>query len=229
MNIKLSPSSLALFMECPRCFWLEKVKHIPRPSCVFPSLPSGVDRVLKRYFDEHRAKGTLPEGLKGKFHGRLYGDIKNLKVWRNSMRGLRFRDEETGIMLIGAIDDLFVTNNNLYAPIDFKTRGFPRNENTHKFYRLQMDLYSFLLKKNALPPADFAILIFYHPVSIGDMHENNNKCSITFCYDTVKLPTNYHEGEKIFMEAIDCLFGDEPEPSEECRWCKWVEKLTLLK
>ncbi|MCX6774543.1 MAG: hypothetical protein NTY99_00435 [DPANN group archaeon] len=53
MAIKLSPSSLNLFKDCPRCFWLDKIKGISRPEGIFPSLPSGIDKVLKEHFDKH--------------------------------------------------------------------------------------------------------------------------------------------------------------------------------
>jgi len=47
MNFKLSPSALNLMKECPRCFWLAQHKVWKRPSGIFPSLPSGMDRILK--------------------------------------------------------------------------------------------------------------------------------------------------------------------------------------
>jgi hypothetical protein len=49
MAYKLSPSSLSLLKECPRCFWLQFNKGIRRPSTVFPSLPGGMDRILKAF------------------------------------------------------------------------------------------------------------------------------------------------------------------------------------
>ncbi len=49
MSYKLSPSSINLFLECPRCFWLQLVKKITRPQGAFPSLPSGMDRILKQH------------------------------------------------------------------------------------------------------------------------------------------------------------------------------------
>ena len=45
---KLSPSSLNLFVNCPRCFYLQVVKKIKRPDTPFPSLPSGMDDALKQ-------------------------------------------------------------------------------------------------------------------------------------------------------------------------------------
>ena len=56
-NIRLSPSTLNLFLECPRCFWLHINKRIQRPRGIFPSLPGGMDLVIKDYFDcEYRGK-----------------------------------------------------------------------------------------------------------------------------------------------------------------------------
>jgi len=56
INIRLSPNSLNLFLECPNCFWLEKKMGIKRP----PSYPYGlnlaVDGLLKDEFDDYRKK-----------------------------------------------------------------------------------------------------------------------------------------------------------------------------
>ena len=62
-TIKLSPSTINLFLECPRCFWFEKAKGIKRPRGIFPSLPGGMDRVIKESFDGFPAKQTLPSEL----------------------------------------------------------------------------------------------------------------------------------------------------------------------
>ena len=60
MPFKLSPSSLNLMKECPRCFWLDKHNVWKRPSGIFPSLPSGMDKILKVHFNKFRDKGELP-------------------------------------------------------------------------------------------------------------------------------------------------------------------------
>src|SRR3989344_4511673 len=48
MTYKFSPSSLSLLKDCPRCFWLNFNKNIKRPDSIFPSLPSGMDKILKK-------------------------------------------------------------------------------------------------------------------------------------------------------------------------------------
>jgi hypothetical protein len=216
--MSLSPSSIHLFLECPRCFWMDKIKGIKRPSGPFPSLPNGMDRVLKTHFDRHRGENTAPEELEGKFRGRLFQDVEKLKIWRNNYRGLRYTDKKSGFILMGALDDLFVTEDGKHAPLDFKTRGFPRKEDTHSYYQHQMDIYSLLLEKNGLPPAGFAILIFYHPVGVNATHD------VVFDPDPVRVPVSRSHGEKIFLDAVKCLQGAEPEPSKGCKWCDWKEK-----
>jgi CRISPR/Cas system-associated exonuclease Cas4 (RecB family) len=218
-TLKLSPSTISLFMECPRCFWLSFNRGIKRPATIFPSLPAGMDLVLKKHFDRHRLDRSLPEELDRKFEGRLFGDAEKLEAWRSGYKGLRYVDAKTGAILMGALDDLFVTSDGKYAPLDFKTRGSPRKDNTHCYYQHQMDIYSFLLEKNSLPAADFAILLFFHPTGVDERH------NVIFDADPVKLPVDRARGEKLFLDAVACLAGPEPKPSNECGFCEWAEKL----
>jgi len=59
MPYKFSPSSLSLLKDCPRCFWLKFNKNITRPESIFPSLPSGMDKILKEHFDRFMKKGEI--------------------------------------------------------------------------------------------------------------------------------------------------------------------------
>ncbi len=222
MGNRLSPSTISLFLNCPRCFWLHFNKEIKRPSTIFPTLPVGMDRVLKRHFDSHRESKIKPEELKG-IDGRLFSDTEKLNEWRNNFRGLRFSDTETGFVLMGALDDLFVTSDGKHAPLDFKTRGFPRKDNTHIHYQHQMDIYSFLLKKNGMEPADFAILIFYHPINVNNNHD------IVFDHDSVKMPVSPERGWALFKDAVQCIKGEIPEPSEYCDFCRLMNMKTYSK
>ena len=149
-TLYLSPSRLSLFTDCPRCFWLDVKGIRKRPTGIFPSLPSGMDSILKKYFDTFRCKDCLPPELEGKLEGKLFGDIGKLDVWRNCFKGLEYFDGKSGIGLRGALDDLFVTGDGFHVPLDFKTRGYPLKEDTHEHYQDQMNIYSFLLEENGM-------------------------------------------------------------------------------
>src|SRR3989344_3459495 len=89
MTFKLSPSSLTLMEECPRCFWLDKHKVWKRPAGIFPSLPSGMDGILKNHFDKFMRKGILPPELSANGNCsdmKLFDDEEKLKVWRNNLK-----------------------------------------------------------------------------------------------------------------------------------------------
>ena len=214
-KIQLSPSRLSLFNECKRCFWLNMNKGVKRPSGVFASLPNGMDLVLKKYFDGFRIKGTLPPDISSELKGHLFDDMEKLDVWRNNFKGLRFVDEETGIVLMGALDDLFVTEDGFHVPLDFKTRGFPLKEDTASYYQNQMNVYAFLLEKNGMKTGDFACLVFYHPTEVkGDG-------VFKFGSDVVKVDVVKEDGEKLFREAIRHINGKEPKANPDCPWCNW--------
>jgi len=55
---KVSRSKLELFIECPRCFYLDRRLVVGRPPGYSFSLNSAVDALLKKEFDFHRAKQT---------------------------------------------------------------------------------------------------------------------------------------------------------------------------
>lgn len=211
----LSPSKLSLFRECKRCFWLDVNKGVKRPAGAFPSLPSGMDLVLKRYFDKYRCKDCLPPDIEGKLNGHLFNGTEKLRVWRNNFKGLEYTDKRSGIKLRGALDDLFVTEDGFYIPIDFKTRGFPLKKDTAEHYQHQMNIYCFLLDKNGMKTGDFACLFFYYPTKARSNGVFKFEC------DVVKLKTSKKDGEKLFKDAIEVLQKPEPKANENCAWCNW--------
>jgi len=213
MTVLLSSSSLTLFKDCPRCFWLYKVKKIRRPSGPFPSLPSGMDKILKVHFDKHRKKGTLPAVMEGKYKGKLYPDLEKMTIWRSNFKGLRFTKGE--FTLMGALDELLLTSEGKYAPVDYKTRGYPLKEDTHEHYQDQMSIYSFLLEKNEMPTTGYAVLLFYHPLKVNREHH------VEFQADPIKIKTDAKAALRLFDSASKILENDEPKPSKDCGFCKW--------
>ena len=96
MNFKLSPSSLSLMKECPRCFWLAQHNVWKRPASIFPSLPSGMDRILKNHFDKFRYSDKLPPELceNSECNGmKLFNDKEELKIWQNNFKGISWKDK----------------------------------------------------------------------------------------------------------------------------------------
>lgn len=215
MPYLLSPSTINLMLDCPKCFWLQFNKNIKRPEGIFPSLPSGMDKILKEHFDSYIDKNELPPVLiKHNIKEKLFSDRELLNKWRNPKIGITFKDEK-GNILKGAVDNLLINGKNLVV-LDYKTRGYDLKNDTHEHYRIQLDLYNFLLRKNNYETEDYSYLLFYHPDKIV---EN------VFLFHThlIKIEVNIKEAENTWKKALETLEKPIPESSANCEYCKYRE------
>jgi len=221
--IRLSPTSgLNLYKECPKCFWLHHNHNIRRPSGPFPSLPGGMDNVIKKYFDKYRGnKKGLPPELEGRVEGKLLSDIGLMEQWRDWRSGLRYIDTKLGAELSGALDDCLV-DGELYIPLDYKTRGYPpgATEESQKYYGTQLDSYSLLLWANGYKIAPFAYLIYFYPEEVRE------DGIVKFNIEPKKLEVSPKRAKEIFEEAVKCLRGKEPKEHQNCAFCNWQKALS---
>src|SRR3989338_4952951 len=79
---KLSRSKIYLFLECPRCFYLDRRLGVGRPPGFPFSLNSAVDRLLKKEFDIHRAQQTRHPLMKAYKIKAIPFQHDNMGVWR---------------------------------------------------------------------------------------------------------------------------------------------------
>jgi hypothetical protein len=220
MAYKLSPSTINLMLECPRCFWLQFNEGKKRPESIFPSLPSGMDAILKKHFDNFAKIGKLPPELcdnKDCKELKLFDDFYQLKIWRSNLKGIVIEDED-GNILHGAIDSLLIKGKDKdkkFIVLDFKTRGFPIKDDTHEHYIDQLNIYNFLLRENKYGTEDYSYLLFYHPKEVLETGE------VVFNTDLVKVKTSAEHGEKIWKDALKLLEGECPKKNGECEWCEW--------
>ncbi len=211
---KVSPSQIGMLLQCPRCLWLHYREEGKRPEGIFPRLPSGMDGVFKVYFDFYRKRGKLPPEIDGRIEGKLFDDAKKLHVWQNNRVGLSFEFPELFLLLKGAIDDLVVTPEGMYAPFDFKTRGYPNKEDTHHHYQTQLNLYALLFEKNNLPSANVGYLLFFWP----EKYERGNTI---FSSRLVKIMVSAREGYRILQKVHQIITGEMPLAHSECQYCQY--------
>ncbi len=210
---KLSPSGLNLMAECPRCFWLTQHKVWKRPEGIFPSLPSGMDRVLKVHFDKFMRRGELPPEIKGHHHTqglKLFDDEKLLSIWRNNFKGISWEDKD-GNVLHGAVDNILQKGKKLVV-MDYKTRGYPVKEDTADHYQNQLDIYNFLLRKNGYETENFALLLFYIPDKVTETGEVIFECVLA------RRDVDVKNAENLWKDALKLL--NEECPEKGCEWCE---------
>ena len=218
--IRLSPTSgLNLFRDCPKCFWMHYNQKFHRPRGIFPSLPGGMDNVIKKYFDKFRKDGGLPPELVGKVEGGLMPDQKLMDFWRDWRTGLEYTDKKRNAVLFGALDDCLL-DGDTYIALDYKTRGYPPREgDSQKYYGAQLDSYALMLWANGYKVAPYAYLVYYYPEKV------KKNGVVDFIVEPVEIEVSIKRVKKLFEEALDCLEGLEPKSHSECIYCSWGARL----
>jgi hypothetical protein len=210
---QLSASTLKLFQECPRCFWLHITQRLERPRGPFPSLPSGIDRVLKAYFNRYRSSGRLPPLIQGKLDG----------VLSTAELTLGFNDPACGARLWGKLDDCLQLSDGRLAPLDHKTRASAPDGvgYTERYYQFQMDVYTLLLARNGYEAGGSAYVVYYCPVA-GELHQG-----FPFEVTVHRIATDPGHAYEIFRAACRCLEGPLPASGESCAFCRWAGSLPI--
>jgi CRISPR/Cas system-associated exonuclease Cas4 (RecB family) len=217
-EIRLSPSSTNVFLDCPRCFWLEKNRKIKRPRGPFPSLPNGMDREIKRYYDRCRAEGMLPSELAGRVSGVLFPDQVLMKKWRHyKSTPLKYVCPETGAILSGALDDCLV-DGGILTPLDYKTKGGALKEADiiGTYYQNQMNSYELMLAASGYGTRGEGVLVYYYPAEVRES-------GITqFTVEPVILKTDPEDAKGVVLRAAQCWRSPEPpEPNPGCEYCNY--------
>src|SRR6476620_1533074 len=85
---KVSRSKIELFMQCPRCFWLDVRLKITRPSSPPFNINKTIDELFKKEFDTYRQKGK-PHPLMIEFgvDATPFGH-EDLDKWRDTFVGV---------------------------------------------------------------------------------------------------------------------------------------------
>jgi hypothetical protein len=209
---KFSPTKLALFKECPTCFYCE-VNGIPvRYPTIFPSLPAGMDAILKDLASMYRCKNHMPYKFGIPQQVKFFNDHEKLREWRNQWQGVRYTNER-GHTLFGAVDDIVEIDGKLCV-VDYKTRGFPLKEDTAAHYQDQLNVYTYLLQKNGHATTDFAFLVFWYP------RRAINARLVDFSVEVVKMPIDVHRAEQLFDDAVACANGRMP--TRRCKFCQHI-------
>jgi len=146
-QIQLSPNSLNLFLECPRCFWLEKRQGIKRPQPFPYALNTAIDILLKKEFDSYRAENKPhPLLVENNIEAQLFPNQKLLNQWRSNFAGIRYFDSQLDATLFGAVDDILEFRDEKLAPLDYKSTG-SAVPTVYDRFQLQMDISHFFWKR----------------------------------------------------------------------------------
>jgi len=222
-SFSLSRSRIDLFLQCPRCFYLDRRLGVDRPPSFPFTLNSAVDVLLKQEFDIHRAKGE-PHPLM-----RAYGvdaiplAHEKLDAWRDTFTGVQYFHKESNFLIFGAIDDVWVTPQGEYLVVDYKATSTAEritglNKPWHDGYKRQMEIYQWLFRKNGYAVSSTGYFVYCNGKK--DVRAFDGKLE----FDITLIPYQGDDGwvEKTIYALSSCLRNDVPPiQAKECDYCAY--------
>jgi len=231
-TLKISRSGLKLFLDCPRCFWLDLHHKIKRPPGYPFTLSIAVDYLVKKEFDTYREKGQLPPVLKnyGIKDAKLYNG-EDFSEWRNNFKGISYFDETLNAYLYGAVDDVLEFSDGSLGVIDYKSSG-AKEITIYDDYQKQMDVYNYILKQKGHETCPEAFFVFYKVIKEGETGFNN---ALKFTEEVRPVKVNTDWVGPAFENAVELARSEtSPAPGTSgkyghCDHCHYVEMASQYK
>lgn len=162
---KVSRSKIELFMQCPRCFWLDTRLKITRPSSPPFNINKTIDELFKKEFDAHRAAGTPhPIMTTNKLTGVVPYQHAELDQWRYNFTGVTALHKPTDLQVFGAIDDVWVNDEGELIVVDYKATSKAKEVSIDSdwqiSYKRQLEVYQWLLRQNDFVVNDTGYFVY---------------------------------------------------------------------
>lgn len=231
---KVSRSKIELFMQCPRCFWLDTRLKIKRPSGPPFNINKAIDELFKKEFDKHRVAGTPhPIMEKHKVEAVPY-QHDELDTWRHNFTGVATLHEPTNLHVYGAIDDVWATAAGELIVVDYKATAKQSDVTIDSAwqisYKRQMEVYQWLLRQNGFKVQDTGYFVYtnarFDMDGFNDRVEFKTKLIPYTGNDSWVAPTL--EKMKRCMDDEDMPPVGEAAMGGPCDFCEYAKARTKL-
>lgn len=223
---RLSRSKIDLFLECPRCFYLDNKLGTARPRGPAFTINIAVDELFKKEFDSYRVqKIKHPIMEKYNIDAVPFAHTK-LNEWRDNFVGIAYYHSETGMTISGAIDDIWVTPHDSLIVVDYKATSKESDIDSladsawEDQYKRQIGVYQWLFSKNG-----------FHVENTGYFVYANADASLSDFKDTLHFKTTLVpcDGDTTWIEPTifaikTCLESATfPKSGTNCEFCPYRE------
>lgn len=220
---RLSRSKIDLYLNCPRCFYLDRKLGVGQPPGYPFSLNSAVDKLLKKEFDIHRANASKHPLMEHYGIDAVPLAHEKMDEWRDSLRrGITIRIDGSNVVVTGGVDDVWVTPSGEFIIVDYKATSkdgeVTLDADWQIGYKRQMEIYQWLFRKNGFKVSSTGYFVYC----------NGNTDKLAFDgkleFDIKLLAYNGDDSwvEQTVLDAIECLKSDQmPLSGEDCDYCKY--------
>jgi len=232
---KVSRSKIDLFMQCPRCFWLDVRLKIKRPDGPPFQINKAIDELLKKEFDSYRLKKKPHPWMTEYKIDAVPFQHDELDKWRQNFVGVSTLHKPSNLHVFGAIDDIWADETGKLYVVDYKATAKQSEVSLDAewqiTYKRQMEVYQWLLRQNGFEVADTAYFVY-----------TNGRLDMEGFYDKVEFRTKIipYAGdagwvEPALMKMRETMDGEMPpvghqvmDPTKECEYCGYARARTEL-
>ncbi len=225
---KISRSKIDLYINCPRCFYLDRRLGVGRPPGFPFTLNSAVDTLLKKEFDLLRKDGEAHPLIKKYGVDAVPVCHKQLDQWRENFKGVQYLHEPTNLIITGAIDDLWQNPTSEYIVVDYKSTSKNEeitelNKEWQDSYKRQMEVYQWLLRRNGLKVSDTGYFVYCNGRT--DLDKFDGKLEFDLTLIAYEGSDRWVEGK--IKEIHTCLQQDQiPSASKICDYCAYTKTVS---
>jgi len=220
---KLSRSKLDVFLNCPRCFYLDRRLGIDRPPGFPFNLNSAVDTLLKKEFDIHRAQGESHPLMKAYGLKLIPYAHELLDQWRENFQGVQALDKASNFLLTGAVDDLWTDGQGTLYVVDYKATSkeseVTLDADWQIGYKRQMEIYQWLLRQTGFKVSDTGYFVYCN----GRTDRAAFDGKLEFDIKIIPYTGDASWVPGALQAARACLLSDKlPAPAADCDYCNYA-------
>lgn len=231
---KLSRSKIELFMQCPRCFWLDVRLKIKRPDGPPFRINQAIDTLLKKEFDIYR-KDKKPHPLMIEFGVQATPfEHDDLDQWRENFVGVYTLHEPTNLHIFGAVDDIWANEAGELIVVDYKATAKDSDVNIDAnwqiMYKRQMEVYQWLLRANGFEVSKMGYFVYAN----GRIDLDNFNDRVEFRTKIIPYAGDDSWVEKTLVKMKKCMDDDVmPKTGIDimggpCSYCAYAKSRTEL-
>lgn len=219
---KLSRSKIDMFLNCPRCFYIDRRLGVGQPPGYPFSLNSAVDGLLKKEFDVHRAKSTTHPLMKSYGIDAVPFQHEKMDEWRETFKGIGYYHEPSGFIVTGSIDDIWVNPEGEIMIVDYKATAKSGEVSLDApwqiAYKRQMEIYQWLYRKNNFNVSNVGYFVYCN----GKKDKEAFDAKLEFDIKVIPYEGDDSWIEDVLVKANQCLVSDKlPAPGHECDFCAY--------
>ena len=224
---KLSRSKVDFFLNCPRCFYMDRRLGIVQPPGFPFNLNSAVDNLLKNEFDYYRNLQKPHPYIERLGLNAVPFQHEKLDKWRHNFSGVVYQHEALKLHLFGAVDDIWINlDTEELIVVDYKATSKNSEINLDADwqigYKRQMEFYQYLLRNNDFKVSDTGYFVYCNGIKDKDRFDEK----LDFKISLLDYKGNNDWIEETLENLVKLLNNDEiPDYSEECKYCDYQKKL----